>query len=67
MIGQASGHRWRNPQRLVNPAKVIVQEVNRHHRGVILDLFAERIGYAFASSPNIKGVFRVPAYQLTTP
>jgi hypothetical protein len=43
MIGKVSGHSWSNPQRLVYPAKIVVQEMNRNHRGVILDFLAERI------------------------
>ena len=35
MTGQASGHRWRNPQRLVNPGEVVMQEVQRNRRRVI--------------------------------
>jgi hypothetical protein len=30
MVSDTSGHCRDNAQRLVNPAKVIVQEVNRH-------------------------------------
>ncbi len=45
MIGQSCGHRWRDPERLVNPAKIVVEKVNRNHCGVILDFLAKRIGW----------------------
>ena len=44
MIAQASGHRWRDSQRLVNPREIVVHEVNRHYRRVIFHPLAERIG-----------------------
>jgi hypothetical protein len=27
VIGEASGHRWRDPQSLVNPSEIVVDEV----------------------------------------
>jgi hypothetical protein len=44
MIGEASGHRGRDAQALMNPAEVVVHEVQGNHRIVILNLFAECIG-----------------------
>src|ERR1700676_1409779 len=63
MVGQSSGHRWRDLQRLVNPAKVIVHEVNRYHRGMVLNLFAERIGQPSKAAHTHA---HIPACQIQT-
>ena len=42
MIGQSCFHRRSDPQRLVNPAKVVVHEVERN-RPVILKFLAESV------------------------
>jgi len=44
MIGQPRLPGWRNAERLVNPAVVVVHEVNGNHRLVVLNLFAECVG-----------------------
>ena len=41
MIRKARSHCRRNPQRLVYPSKIVVHEVNRNHRGMILDFLGE--------------------------
>ena len=38
VIGNSSSHRWRDPQRLVNPSKVVVDKVQRHGSGVVFHL-----------------------------
>lgn len=43
MIGYASLHRRSHAQSLVNPAEVIVHEVERHSMGLVLDLLAEGV------------------------
>jgi hypothetical protein len=44
MIANSCFHRWRNPQGLMNPAKVVVHVMKRNRVLQILQLFAERIG-----------------------
>jgi len=44
VIAQSSGHCRSDPQRLVNPGEIIVDEVQRHGEGVILDFLGKRIG-----------------------
>jgi len=39
MIRNASFHRWRNTQSLVDAGKIVVHEVKGHRRFVILNLF----------------------------
>jgi predicted methyltransferase len=46
MIAESSFHRWRNPQRLVNPAEVVMHEIQRNHVAVVLQLLAESIRQA---------------------
>jgi hypothetical protein len=46
VIGKASFHRRGNAQRLVNPAEVVVREMERHGVGEVLDFLGERIGKA---------------------
>jgi hypothetical protein len=41
MIGKTSGHSWRDPQRLVNPAEVVVNKVQGNRVLVVLDFLAE--------------------------
>lgn len=43
MLGHVRGHRWRYPQRLVNPTEVVVHEVQRHRVAQVFDALAERI------------------------
>ena len=44
MIRNTSGHRQSNPQRLMNPSKAVVHEVDCHHEGVVLKFLAESVG-----------------------
>src|ERR1035438_3508433 len=46
MIADASFHGRGNAQRLMNPDVVVMENVKRNHRDVVLNLFAERIGQA---------------------
>ncbi len=41
MIAQTSGHRWRNPQRLVDSPEVVIHEVERHGCSVVLELLGK--------------------------
>jgi len=43
MIAESSFHRWRNPQCLVNPAEVVMQEIKRNHVTVVLKFLAESV------------------------
>lgn len=43
MIADASFHRWRDAQGLMNPAEVVIHEVERKRVFVILKLFRESI------------------------
>jgi hypothetical protein len=43
MIANPCFHRWRYAQRLVNPAKVVINEVQRQRVLVILKLFRKAI------------------------
>jgi len=38
VVRETSFHRWRNAQRLVNTAEVVVHEVKRHRMAQVLDL-----------------------------
>ena len=44
MIGNSSGHRWRNSQRFVNPAEIVIHVVERNRGGMVTELFAECVG-----------------------
>ncbi len=44
MIGNPGCHSWSHPQRLVNPRKIIVHEVYRNRRRVILNFLGKCIG-----------------------
>lgn len=46
MIRQTSFHLWRDSQRLVNSAVVLVHEVERDPMRVVLKLLAEAVRYA---------------------
>lgn len=46
MLGDARGHRWRDLERLMDAAEIVIHEVQRNRRFVVLDLLAERIGQA---------------------
>jgi hypothetical protein len=39
VMRDASFHRWRHPERLMHTARVVIHEIECHHRGVILQLF----------------------------
>jgi len=43
MIGNPGCHSWRDPQGLVNPRKIIVHEVYRNRRRMVLDFLGEGI------------------------
>jgi hypothetical protein len=38
MVGNARFHRWRYAQGLVNPAEIVVHEIERNHVFVIFNL-----------------------------
>ena len=44
MIGYSRLHCWGDSERLVNPGKVVMHEVEGHGMGLVLDLFTEGIG-----------------------
>src|SRR5580658_5065662 len=44
MIGQTGFHCWRDAQRLVNPAEVVVKKVHRDLMRMVLKLLTESIG-----------------------
>ena len=44
MIGYARFHSRSNPQRLVNPREIVVHEVERHRRLVVVHLLGEPVG-----------------------
>src|SRR5437870_4811700 len=50
VIRNASGHCWRDPQRPVNPAEIVMSEVERQCRFQIVPLFRERISQPAAWS-----------------
>jgi hypothetical protein len=44
MIANPCFQRWRHPQRLVNPAEIVVHEMERNSVFQILEFFAECVG-----------------------
>ena len=50
MIGKASFHRGRDPQRLVDSAEIVICMVDRNHVAVILKLLGECIREASKAS-----------------
>src|SRR5271154_2420364 len=50
MIAQASGHRRRNPQRLVDSGEVVIDRMNRNHRRVIFKLLTKAVRQARESA-----------------
>ena len=43
MVGKPCLHGWRNPQSLVNPAEIVVHEVDRNHVGMVRHLLAKSV------------------------
>ncbi len=43
-VGDPRLYRWRDAQRLVNPAEVVPDEIERQHRNVALDALREHVG-----------------------
>jgi hypothetical protein len=43
VVGDASGHRWRDSQSFVDSGEIVVHEVQRDHVAVVLQLFAETL------------------------
>ena len=59
MIGDSSFHRWRDPDGFVQPAEVVIGEVQRERGPVIFELAAESIRQA-AGSKKSKVFFNTP-------
>lgn len=61
-VVQSGLHRWRDAQRLVDAAEIVVQGKQRDHRGVFLGPLAEGIGQAGESSHSM---WRLPSIPRT--
>ena len=57
MVRDAGFHRWRDAQGLVNPAEVVVHEVERDSVCVVLNFLRERVGQARRQSGNRRDGF----------
>lgn len=64
VVGQASRHRWSNPQRLVDACEIVVDEMDRAREPVIFQLLGKAIGQSGKSGQHSDAIFCGQAIHL---